>query len=168
MGPLKWARATIAFVEEAEEPIARSINTPSSAPSSVRLIGSSGPGCLCLWPGWKQALVFVQPRTVIAWQKKRFRDYWHRLSPSSRSGRPTISQEVRELIQDMWRANPTWGSPRIVGELQKLGITVAKSTVEKYRPKKRKPPSPTWTAFLNNHIQELVACDFFTVPSVTC
>ena len=121
-----------------------------------------------LWPGWQQALEFVQPRTVIAWQKKRFRDYWHRLSPSSRSGRPTISQEVRELIQDMWRANPTWGSPRIVGELQKLGITVAKSTVEKYRPKKRKPPSPTWTAFLNNHIQELVACDFFTVPSVTC
>ena len=121
-----------------------------------------------LWPGWQQALEFVQPRTVIAWQKKRFRDYWRRLSQSGKPGRPTISQEVRELIQDMWCANPTWGSPRIVGELQKLGITVAKSTVEKYRPKKRKPPSPTWTAFLNNHIQELVACDFFTVPSVTC
>ena len=121
-----------------------------------------------LWPNWQQALEFVQPRTVIAWQKKRFRDYWYRLSQSGRPDRPTISQEVRELIQDMWRANPTWGSPRIVGELQKLGITVAKSTVEKYRPKKRKPPSPTWKAFLNNHIQDLVACDFFTVPSVTC
>ena len=49
----------------------------------------------------------------------------------------------------MWQANPTWGSPRIVGELQKLGIEVAKSTVEKYRPKLRKPPSPSWRTFLD-------------------
>jgi hypothetical protein len=67
----------------------------------------------------------------------------------------------------MWRSNPTWGSPRIVGELRKLGINVAKSTVEKYHPRPRKPPSPTWRAFLNNHVKDLVACDFFTVPTVT-
>ena len=86
-----------------------------------------------LWPGWRQALEFVQPRTVIAWQKKRFRTYWRRLSQTGQPGRPTISKDVCELIQDMWRSNPTWGSPRIVGELRKIGITVAKSTVEKYR-----------------------------------
>jgi hypothetical protein len=45
---------------------------------------------------------------------------------------------------------------------------VAKSTVEKYRPRPHKPPSPTWKAFLANHIQDIVACDFFTVPTVTC
>jgi len=67
----------------------------------------------------------------------------------------------------MWRSNPTWGSPRIVGELRKLGILVAKSTVEKYRPRPSKPPSPTWKAFLNNHVKNIVACDFFTVPTVT-
>ena len=72
------------------------------------------------------------------------------------------------LIQDMWRSNPTWGSPRIVGELQKLGIDMAKSTVEKYRPRSRKPSSPTWKAFLNNHAKDLISCDFFTVPTVTC
>jgi putative transposase len=105
-----------------------------------------------LWPGWQDALAFVKPRTVIAWQKKRFRDYWRRLSQCGKPGRPTISKEVRELIQDMWRSNPTWGSPRIVGELHKIGIYVAKSTVEKYRPQDRKPPSPTWKAFLNNHV----------------
>ena len=66
----------------------------------------------------------------------------------------------------MWRSNPTWGSPRIVGELRKLGITVSKSTVEKYRPRIRKPPSPTWKAFLGNHVKDLVSCDFFTVPTV--
>jgi transposase InsO family protein len=68
----------------------------------------------------------------------------------------------------MWQSNPTWGSPRIVGELRKLGIDVAKSTVKKYRPKVRKPSSPTWKVFLHNHVQDLVACDFFTVPTVTC
>jgi len=68
----------------------------------------------------------------------------------------------------MWRSNPTWGSPRIVGELRKLGITVSKSTVEKYRLQVRKPPSPTWKAFLNNHMKDIVACDFFTVPTIQC
>jgi hypothetical protein len=121
-----------------------------------------------LWPGWQAVLAFVQPRTVIAWQQKRFRNYWRRLSQSGKPGRPAIVKEVRQLIQDMWQSNPTWGSPRIVGELRKLGIDVAKSTVEKYRPKVRKPSSPTWKAFLNNHIQDLVACDFFTVPTATC
>jgi putative transposase len=120
-----------------------------------------------LWPAWQQALAFVQPRTVMAWQKKRFRDYWRQLGQSGKPGRPTISKEVRELIQDMWQSNPTWGSPRIVGELRKLGITVAKSTVEKYRPRIRKPPSPTWTGFLNNHVADIVGCDFFTVPTAT-
>jgi putative transposase len=120
-----------------------------------------------LWSGWHQALAFVQPCTVIAWQKKRFRDHWRRLSQSGKPGRSAISTEIRELIQDMWQSNPTWGSPRIVGELHKLGIDVAKSTVEKYRPKVRKPPSPTWKAFLKNHVKDLVSCDFFTVPTVT-
>jgi hypothetical protein len=68
----------------------------------------------------------------------------------------------------MWRSNPTWGAPRIVGELRKLGINVAKSTVETYRPRPCKLSSPTWKAFLNNHVQDIVACDFFTVPTATC
>ncbi len=44
---------------------------------------------------------------------------------------------------------------------------MAKSTVEKYRPRLCKPPSPTWKAFLTNHGKDLVCCDFFTVPTVT-
>jgi hypothetical protein len=120
-----------------------------------------------LWPGWQSALAFVQPRTVIAWQRQRFLEHWRRLSQQSKPGRPAIAKEVRDLIRAMWQANPTWGSPRIVGELRKLGIEVAKSTVEKYRVRPRKPPSPTWKAFLKNHVQDLVALDFFTVPTVT-
>jgi len=119
-----------------------------------------------LWSGWHQALAFVQPRTVIAWQKKRFRDYWRHVSRQGKPGRPAIAKEVRDLTGQMWQANPTWGSPRIVGELRKLGIDVAKATVEKYRPRARKPLSPTWKTFLKTHIKDLVALDFFVVPTV--
>jgi len=118
------------------------------------------------WDRWREALVFVQPATVLAWQRKRFRAHWTRLSRPGRPGRPTISQEVRDLIREISAANPRWGSPRILGELRKLGIPVAKSTVEKYRVRPRRPASPSWRAFLKNHMRELVALDFFTVPTV--
>jgi len=29
-----------------------------------------------LWPGWRNGLMIVQPRTVIAWQRRRFRHHW--------------------------------------------------------------------------------------------
>jgi putative transposase len=119
-----------------------------------------------LWPGWHTALAFVQPRTVIAWQRKRFRDHWRRLSQRGKPGRPAIAKEIRDLIRTMWQSNPTWGAPRIVGELQKLGIDVTKSTVEKYRIRPPKPPSSTWKTFLANHVQDLVSLDFFVVPTV--
>jgi putative transposase len=63
-------------------------------------------------------------------------------------------------------ANPLWGTPRIVGELAKLGIEVPKSTVDKYRVRPPKPFSPTWKAFLKNHVTDLVAIDFFIVPTI--
>ena len=119
-----------------------------------------------LWRRWRGALFFVQPRTVILWRRKRFRDSWRGLSRGDCRGRPAISLELRRLIRRMWQANPTWGSPRIVAELQKLGIDIAKSTVEKYRPKLHKPTSPSWCTFLKQHMRDTVAIDFFTVPTV--
>jgi transposase InsO family protein len=65
----------------------------------------------------------------------------------------------------MWTANPTWGSPRIVLELKKLGIDVAKSTVEQYRPKEDRPTSLGWKTFLNLHTHEFASMDFFVVPT---
>ena len=118
------------------------------------------------WSGWRGALVFVQTGTVIAWQRKRFRDHWTKLSKHGRPGRPRVPEEIRALIRKMSAANISGGSPRIVGELRKLGIDVAKSTVEKYRVRSRKPPSSTWKAFLNNHVRDLVSIDFFVVPTV--
>jgi len=70
------------------------------------------------------------------------------------------------MIRKISVANPSWGSPRIVGELRKLGIDVAKSTVDKYRVRSKQSPSPTWKAFLNNHVNDLVSIDFFVVPTM--
>jgi putative transposase len=119
-----------------------------------------------LWSGWQSVLAFVQPRTVIAWQRQCFRDHWKILSPRGTPGRPTLAKELRDLIRTMWQANPTWGAPRLVGELRKLGIDVAKSTVETYRVRPERPSSPTWKTFLKNHVHDLVALDFFVVPTV--
>jgi len=70
------------------------------------------------------------------------------------------------LIRTISSANPLWGTPRIVGELGKLGIKVAKSTVDKYRVRSRNAPSPTWKAFLENHLNDLVSIDFLIVPTI--
>jgi putative transposase len=67
----------------------------------------------------------------------------------------------------MEQANPFWGAPRIHGELLKLGIEVSERSVCRVMPRRRKPPSQTWRAFLDNHLQDLVAIDFITVPTAT-
>jgi transposase InsO family protein len=77
-----------------------------------------------------------------------------------------VSQEVRDLIRTMSRANPLWGAPRIHGELLKLGIDIGETSVGKYMVRQRKPPSQTWRTFLDNHIGQLVSVDFFTVPTI--
>jgi transposase InsO family protein len=83
-----------------------------------------------------------------------------------RGGRPKVPIEVRSLIRRMSLENPLWGAPRIHGELLKLGIEVAQSTVAKYMAKRRPGGSgQTWT-FLRNHAAGIGAMDFFVVPTI--
>src|ERR1700681_3905383 len=53
-----------------------------------------------LWSGWRDALVFVQPDTVVRWQRERFRKFWTRLSRSNqdRRGRPAVARQIRQVI----------------------------------------------------------------------
>jgi len=74
---------------------------------------------------------------------------------------------VRALIRRMSTSNSTWGAPRIRNELAKIGINVSRSTVAKYMVRHRKPESPNWRTFLNNHLKDLVSLDFFVVPTAT-
>jgi hypothetical protein len=94
-----------------------------------------------------------------------FRLYWTWKS-RQHGGRPSVSDEVRDRIRRMSLANPRWGAPRIHGELMKLGISVSQATVAKYMVRHRKPPSKSWRTFLENHTKNLVAADFFVVPTI--
>ena len=120
-----------------------------------------------VWTEWRAALVIVKPETVIAWHRRAFRVFW-RWKSRRRIGRPSVPSDVRALIRSMSDANPRWGAPRIHGELLKLGMDLSQATVAKYMVRRRPPPSQTWRTFLANHRAQLVAADFFVVPTATC
>jgi transposase InsO family protein len=118
-----------------------------------------------LFPSVLNAIRIIQPETVIRWHRMGFRLYW-RWKSRSRGGRPRVPREIRRLIREMSLANPLWGAPRIHGELLKLGIEVAQSTVAKYMAKNGRGRSQTWKTFLRNHAAGIGAMDFLIVPTI--
>ena len=102
---------------------------------------------------WKQALVIVQPETVLRWHRDLFRWVWKRKSRPGRRGKPPLTDDIVSLIKQMAQENRFWGAERIRGELLKLGVQVSKSTVQKYIYEVRKlgTPKQTWATFLPNH-----------------
>jgi transposase InsO family protein len=109
--------------------------------------------------------VIVTPATVLRWQRRRFCEYWTRLSGRTIGGRPPVNVEIKALVTRIAGANPLWDAPRIHGEILKLGLDVAERTVSRLMPKRRPEPSQTWRTFLDNHVRDLVSIDFFTVPT---
>jgi putative transposase len=120
---------------------------------------------------WHQALVVVQPATLMRWHRQGFRLFWRW---KSRPGRPRIPAELQALIRQMAQDNPMWGQERIANELLlKLGLRVSPRTVRKYMPTRldRSPgtriPSQRWATFVRNHAQAIVACDFCVAITAT-
>ncbi len=104
---------------------------------------------------------------VVRWHKKSFMTYWWRKSQRGKQGRPSIDPEIKKLVIKIANANPFWGSPRINGELLKLGIEISERTVSGLLDRRpRKPPSQTWRTFINNHMKNMVAVDFLVVPTI--
>ena len=122
-----------------------------------------------VWRGWRGPLFYVQPDTVVRWQRERFRKFWARLSrvDRRRRGRPATAAEIRRLIEWMVAANPLWRAPRVHGELKMLGIAISERTVSRILRRLRRPPTQTWKTFLHNHLGQMVSIDFFTVPTIT-
>jgi transposase InsO family protein len=118
-----------------------------------------------LFPSVLAAITVVQPETIIRWHRTGFRLYW-RWKSRPRGGRPKVPMEIRRLIREMSLANRLWGAPRIHGELLKLGIEVAQSTVAKYMARSRRGRSQTWRTFLHNHAAGIAAMNFLIVPTV--
>ena len=115
---------------------------------------------------WKERMFIVKPDTVIKWHREGFRIYW-KWKSKPKGGRPKVSREVITLIKKMANENPTWGAPRIHGELLKLGFDIAESTVQRYMPKKgKRTTGQNWKTFLKNHSKDIISIDFLTVPTV--
>jgi putative transposase len=119
-----------------------------------------------MWRGWRTALVIVKPETVVGWHRQGFRLFWTWKS-RRRLGRPPVAQNVRVLIRQIAHENPLWGAPRIHAELLKLGMQVSQATVARYPGRRGTPPSQAWRTFLANHMKQMVAADFFVVPTAT-
>jgi putative transposase len=125
---------------------------------------------LRFWSAWKQSLIIVTPETVVRWHRAGFRMYWSLISRvKNRVGRKKLSKDVQNLIFQMVAQNPSWGAPRIHGELLMLGFAVSERTISRWM--KRAPRDPDsarrWHSFLRNHREAIAAMDFFTVPTVT-
>ena len=122
------------------------------------------------WSGWKQALIIVTPETVVRWHRAGFRLYWRLISRVRKAtGRRPTPKEVHELISRMVAENPTWGAPRIHGELLMLGFDISERTISRWMKRAPRDPEPAkrWLAFVRNHREAIAGMDFFTVPTIT-
>jgi hypothetical protein len=105
------------------------------------------------WSGWRKPVVLVTPRTVVNWHRAGFRLYWTWISRVRQvGGRKRVSKEVRALIFRTVGENPTWGAPRIHGELLKLGFDVSERSVSRWIRRARRDPDPVrrWLTFLKD------------------
>src|SRR5262245_47040745 len=118
---------------------------------------------------WREALIIVKPDTLISWHRKGFRLFWK--WKSRPRGRPRVPAQLRKLIVQIARQNPTWGEERIADELLlKIGIQISPRTVRRYMPaapKRPADPKQRWMTFVRNHAKAIIASDFFVVVTAT-
>jgi transposase InsO family protein len=121
-------------------------------------------------PRKRRVGLLVTPRTLLRWHRELVRRRW--AQPPVRYGRPGVGAEVVGLVLRLAAENPGWGYQRIVGELRKLGVFVSPSTVRRMllaaglEPAPRRS-GPTWREFLRQQAAGILACDFFTVETVS-
>jgi transposase InsO family protein len=113
--------------------------------------------------------LIVTPQTLLRWHRELVRRKW---AQPGTPGRPPVERRVRELVLRLARENPRWGYPRIAGELLKLGVRVSPSTVRRLllaaglKPAPRRA-GPSWREFLRQQAASMLACDFFTVETIS-
>src|SRR4029453_15156291 len=121
-------------------------------------------------PRPRRLVLVVTPQTLLRWHRELVRRKW--AQPRRSPGRPPVNDRVRQLVLRLARENPRWGSPRIAGELLKLGLRVSPSTVRRLllaaglRPAPRRE-GPSWRDFLRQQAASMLACDFFTVETIS-
>jgi transposase len=143
----------------------RQVSRPRFRPADRALLAALAR----LLPRERWASLIVCPATVRRWHRDALARRW--TYPRRGPGRPPVEARVAELIVRLARENPTWGYRRVQGELARLGIRIAASTVWQVLQRAGVPPAPrraseTWRAFLRAQATGIVACDFVTVDTV--
>jgi putative transposase len=123
-----------------------------------------------LSPALRGPAFSVTPETLLAWHRRLVARRW--TYPHRRPGRPPIDENTTGLVIRLARENPLWGYRRIQGELIKLGVRLAPSTIARILKDHgmRSAPQragPTWLEFLRSKASHIVATDFFTVDTLT-
>jgi putative transposase len=121
-------------------------------------------------PRSRWSCFFVQPETLLRWHRRLVAGAW--TYPHRQTGRPPLDQQTQQLIVRLARENPTWGYQRIKGELLRLDVHVSATAVCTTLRRHGLDPVPrrtatTWRAFLRHQAAGIVACDFFTVETVS-
>ena len=142
----------------------RQVARPQLAPHDRALLAAAGR----VLPKMRWRSFLVRPETIIRWHRLLVTRSW---TYPRRTGRPPIRAEVRRLVVRLARENETWGYRRIQGELKRLGIAVAPSTVWEILRGEGIDPAPrradlSWKEFLRAQASGTLACDFVTVDSV--
>jgi putative transposase len=117
---------------------------------------------------WRLGRFFVQPETLLRWHRdlvQRKCNYAHH------PGRPSIPAGTVAIILQLARENPTWGYRRIQGELARMGVVLAPSSVWAILRRHKIDPTPmrtgqSWKEFLRTQASSMLACDYFTVDTV--
>ena len=112
----------------------------------------------------------MTPQTLLRWHRELVRRKWAQPRPGR--GRPPTDGRARKLVLRFARENPRWGYPRIAGELLKLGLRVSPSTVRRILLAAGSGPAPrcsgtSWQQFLRQQAASMLACDFFTVETIS-
>lgn len=143
--------------------LSRQVNRPELMPADRLILAAFGRNL----PAGR---LLFSPATLLRWHRELVRRRWAAFGRRPRRGRPTISDELRDLILRLGRENPRWGDRRIQGELLKLGFRVSATTIRGVLRRHRVPPAPrrsgpTWRQFLAAHAGAILACDFLTVDT---
>jgi putative transposase len=122
-----------------------------------------------LVPRDRWAVFLVTPATVMRWHRELVRRHWTQPRRPQRRGLP---DETVKLVSRLARENPRWGYVRIAGECAKVGVKVSVSSVRNVLRRHRLGPAPrrsgpTWVEFLRSQASGVLACDFFSVETVT-
>jgi transposase InsO family protein len=145
----------------------RQVARPRFSPTDRAVLAT-----LSRWlPRERWAAFLVTPVTLLRWHRELVRRHWtypRRETVASNA----LDADVVALILRLARENPRWGYLRIVGECTKLGVAISATSVRNILGRYRLTPAPrrsgpTWAEFLRAQAAGTLACDFFSVDTIT-